>query len=67
MLNQIGHEDPTKNSIHHDMALGYGFATLASLLQYLSPLSQSLSPGLLVCPSCPTMSVFFIGGFAFLI
>jgi hypothetical protein len=32
------------------------------LLQFISPLSQSLSPGMLPCVSCPNMSVFFIGG-----
>jgi gamma-secretase subunit APH-1 len=62
ILNQIGHEDPKVNSFHHDFALGYGFACLASLLQYISPLSQSISPGIITCLSCPTMSIFFIGG-----
>ncbi|CAO3637075.1 unnamed protein product [Cunninghamella echinulata] len=39
---------------------GYGYALTTSLVSYISLLVQSIGPGIIVCPSCPNASIFFI-------
>jgi hypothetical protein len=52
-------EDTLK--VDHDLAIGFGFSTLASMLQFISPLGQSVSPAHLSCTACiESLSVFFI-------
>jgi hypothetical protein len=47
--------------LNHDLAIGFGFSTLASLIHFISPLGQSVAPAHLSCTGCiESISVFFI-------
>ncbi|CAO3690377.1 unnamed protein product [Umbelopsis vinacea] len=39
---------------------GFGFGLTSALITYISTLVQSIGPGVLMCPSCPQASLFFI-------
>lgn len=43
-------------------AAGYGYALMSALISYISPLVDSIGPGVLMCPSCPAATVFFVSG-----
>ena len=50
------------NRIHHAFAAGFGFGIMSSLVSFISPLAESVSPGILSCESCPRVDVTFIAG-----
>lgn len=39
---------------------GYGFGLTSALITYISTLVQSIGPGVMMCPSCPQATLFFI-------
>jgi len=39
---------------------GLGFGIVSSLIMYIRVLTESIGPGYLQCPSCPSVSLFFI-------
>lgn len=39
---------------------GFGYALTSSLVSYISLLVESIGPGVIMCPSCPQASLFFI-------
>lgn len=41
---------------------GFGYALTTSLVSYISILVESIGPGVMMCPSCPQATSFFISG-----
>ncbi|KAI8379418.1 gamma-secretase subunit Aph-1 [Radiomyces spectabilis] len=39
---------------------GFGYALMTSLVSYISLLVESIGPGVIMCPSCPQVTVFFV-------
>ncbi|KAI9253492.1 Aph-1 protein-domain-containing protein [Phascolomyces articulosus] len=39
---------------------GYGYALTTTLVSYISLLVESIGPGVIMCPSCPQATTFFI-------
>ncbi|KAL1936672.1 hypothetical protein VTP01DRAFT_806 [Rhizomucor pusillus] len=39
---------------------GFGYALTSSLVSYIALLVESIGPGVIMCPSCPQASLFFI-------
>ncbi|KAI9208904.1 gamma-secretase subunit Aph-1 [Polychytrium aggregatum] len=39
---------------------GFGFGAMSGLVSYISQLSLTINPGILVCKSCPSLDVFFV-------
>ncbi|KAL9556354.1 hypothetical protein MBANPS3_001905 [Mucor bainieri] len=39
---------------------GFGYALMSSLVGYISLLVESIGPGVMMCPSCPQATVYFI-------
>ncbi|ORY97784.1 gamma-secretase subunit Aph-1 [Syncephalastrum racemosum] len=57
--------NPTSPLNRHKMAFaaGYGYALMSALISYISPLVDSIGPGVLMCPSCPGATLFFVYAF----
>lgn len=41
---------------------GLGFGFVNGLVMYINPLIISIGPGVIMCKSCPTLTLFFTGG-----
>ncbi|CAO3678467.1 unnamed protein product [Umbelopsis ramanniana] len=39
---------------------GFGFGLTSALVTYISTLVQMIGPGVIMCPSCPSVTLFFI-------
>ncbi|KAG2195817.1 hypothetical protein INT47_010027 [Mucor saturninus] len=39
---------------------GYGYALMSALVGYISLLVESIGPGVMMCPSCPKATLYFI-------
>ncbi|KAI8637911.1 gamma-secretase subunit Aph-1 [Parasitella parasitica] len=39
---------------------GFGYALMSSLVGYISLLAESIGPGVMMCPSCPAATLYFI-------
>jgi anterior pharynx defective protein 1 len=39
---------------------GFGYALMSALVGYISLLVESIGPGVLMCPSCPRATLYFI-------
>ncbi|KAL5037619.1 Notch signaling pathway [Batrachochytrium dendrobatidis] len=55
--------DPTTpfNRVHHSVAAGFGIGMMSGMVSFITPLFESISPGIMVCSSCPGTDIFFIG------
>ena len=42
------------------LVAGYGFGLTSALVTYISTLVQMIGPGVIMCPSCPSTTLFFI-------
>ncbi|KAJ3260086.1 Sperm-tail PG-rich repeat-containing protein 2 [Boothiomyces macroporosus] len=41
--------------------MGYGVAVISALIHYINPLAQTTGPGTLMCKSCPSVDLFYVG------
>jgi len=48
------------NRVSYSFVSGLGFGIVSSLIMYIRVLTESIGPGYLQCPSCPSVSLFFI-------
>ncbi|KAI7901314.1 gamma-secretase subunit Aph-1 [Cokeromyces recurvatus] len=39
---------------------GFGYALMTSLISYISLLVESIGPGVIMCPSCPEITIYFM-------
>ncbi|KAJ1343179.1 hypothetical protein BSLG_002205 [Batrachochytrium salamandrivorans] len=63
VLVSIASDPTTKfNRVHHAVAAGFGIGMMSGIVSYITPLTESASPGIMNCNSCPGADVFFIGG-----
>lgn len=49
--------------LDHDLASGFGFGVMSSLMQSVQLLAQSSGPGIIPCRSCLSIDITFIGCF----
>lgn len=61
ILKLAKHPNSPYNRVHHAFAMGYGYGLVSALVFYINPLSESSSPGVIQCNSCPGAEVYFIG------
>lgn len=47
-------------SFPYVLVAGYGFGLTSALVTYISTLVQMIGPGVIMCPSCPSVTLFFI-------
>ena len=50
------------NRSGYAFAAGMGFGLMFGIISYITQLVQALGPGVLMCPSCPSISLYFISG-----
>ncbi|KAG0214123.1 gamma secretase complex protein [Mortierella sp. GBA30] len=60
-LNMVAkHPKSIFNRSGYAFAAGLGFGLMFGIISYITQLVQSLGPGVLMCVSCPTISLYFI-------
>jgi anterior pharynx defective protein 1 len=50
------------NRSGYAFSAGLGFGLMFGVISYITLLVQSLGPGVLMCNSCPNMSLYFVSG-----
>jgi anterior pharynx defective protein 1 len=62
-LNMVAKHPKSKfNRSGYAFAAGMGFGLMFGIISYITQLVQALGPGVLMCPSCPSISLYFISG-----
>ncbi|CAO3570565.1 unnamed protein product [Mortierella alpina] len=60
-LNMVAHHPTSKfNRSGYAFAAGLGFGLMFGIISFITQLVQSLGPGVLMCASCPSLSLYFI-------
>ncbi|KAH8556128.1 Aph-1 protein-domain-containing protein [Umbelopsis sp. PMI_123] len=53
-------QTPTFTSSFCVLVSGFGFGLTSALVTYISTLVQTIGPGVIMCPSCPNATLFFV-------
>ena len=62
-LNMVAKHPKSKfNRSGYAFSAGMGFGLMFGIISYITQLVESLGPGVLMCPSCPSISLYFISG-----
>ncbi|GJJ71145.1 gamma-secretase subunit APH-1 [Entomortierella parvispora] len=60
-LNMVAKHPKSKfNRSGYAFSAGMGFGLMFGIISYITQLVESLGPGVLMCPSCPSISLYFI-------
>ncbi|KAF9988933.1 gamma secretase complex protein [Mortierella antarctica] len=60
-LNMVAHHPTSKfNRSGYAFAAGLGFGLMFGIISFITQLVQSLGPGVLMCVSCPNLSLYFV-------
>ncbi|KAG9063194.1 gamma secretase complex protein [Linnemannia hyalina] len=63
-LNMVAmHPKSRFNRSGYAFAAGLGFGLMFGIISYITQLVDSLGPGVIMCESCKTVSLYFISGF----
>ncbi|KAI1319989.1 gamma secretase complex protein [Mortierella claussenii] len=67
-LNMVASHPKSKfNRSGYAFSAGIGFGLMFGIISFITQLVQSLGPGVLMCVSCPNVSLYFISGNAIFI
>src|SRR5690554_1667184 len=62
-LNMVAkHPKSRFNWTGYAFSAGLGFGLMFGIISYITLLVQSMGPGVLMCVSCPNISLYFISG-----
>ncbi|KAF9970116.1 hypothetical protein BGZ73_007276 [Actinomortierella ambigua] len=62
-LNTVSKHPKSKfNRSGYAYACGLGFGIMSGSISYITMLVQTIGPGVIMCPSCPSISLYFISG-----
>ncbi|KAF9359941.1 gamma secretase complex protein [Mortierella sp. AD094] len=60
-LNMVAKHPKSKfNRSGYSFAAGMGFGLMFGIISYITQLTQSLGPGVIMCVSCPSLSLYFV-------